>query len=137
MVPIGALSKLAGVKVPTIRYYEQVGLLPVPERSEGNQRRYSHSAIERLGFIRHARDLGFSIPAIRELIDLSEHPDKSCNDATRIASEQLIAVRARIAKLKRLEAELDQIATGCSASNAADCYVLKALSDNTHGGFEP
>jgi DNA-binding transcriptional MerR regulator len=132
MLSIGALSKRVGVKIPTIRYYEQVGLLPEPERSESNQRRYDGGGVDRLGFIRHARDLGFSIQAIRELIYLSEQPDRSCIDATRIAGEQLTAVRERIARLKRLEAELDQIASGCSAGSAADCYVLKALSDHAH-----
>jgi len=130
MLSIGALSKRTGVKVPTIRYYEQVGLLPEPERSEGNQRRYGGRAVDRLGFIRHARDLGFSIQAIQELIYLSEHPHLPCIDATRIAGEQLVAVRNRIAKLKRLEAELDQIASDCTARSAADCYVLKALSEH-------
>lgn len=131
MVSIGSLSKMSGVKVPTIRYYEQVGLLPEPERSEGNQRRYSSQAVERLGFIRHARDLGFSVEAIRELLELSDQPDRSCQEATRIAREQLLAVRARIVKLKRLESELDRIASRCSADKASQCYVLKALADHS------
>jgi DNA-binding transcriptional MerR regulator len=82
MLSIGALSKRVGVKIPTIRYYEQVGLLPEPERSESNQRRYDGGGVDRLGFIRHARDLGFSIQAIRELIYLSEQPDRSCIDGS-------------------------------------------------------
>ena len=131
MVSIGSLSKMTGVKVPTIRYYEQVGLLLEPDRSEGNQRRYDSQAVERLGFIRHARDLGFSVEAIRELLELSDQPDRSCHEATRIAGEQLFAVRARIVKLKRLESELDRIASGCSADAASKCYVLHALADHS------
>ena len=131
MDSIGSLSSMTGVKVPTIRYYEKVGLLPEPDRSEGNQRRYSGQAVERLRFIRHARDLGFSVEAIRDLLELSDHPDWSCQDATRIAREQLFAVRARIVKLKRLESELDRIASGCSADAASQCYVLKALADHS------
>ena len=131
MVSIGSLSKMTGVKVPTIRYYEQVRLLPEPDRSEGNQRRYSGQAVERLGFIRHARDLGFSVEAIRELLELSDQPDRPCEEANRIAREQLAAVRSRITKLKRLEIELDRIAAGCSAEEASQCYVLKALADHS------
>lgn len=130
MLSIGALAKRTGVKVPTIRYYEQTGLLDEPERTSGNQRRYGERDAERLGFIRHARDLGFPIEAIRELIDLGEHPDRPCHDANRIADEQLAAVRARIARLRRLETELEGIASGCSADTARCCYVLNALADH-------
>ncbi len=67
-IPIGGLSERTGVKVETIRYYEQVGLLPPPERSDGNQRRYTRRHLERLAFIKHARDLGFSVDSIRTLL---------------------------------------------------------------------
>ena len=130
MYSIGALSRRTGVKVPTIRYYEQIGLLAPPERSAGNQRRYAEKACERLAFIRHARDLGFSIGAIRDLIELSAHPDKPCAKASSIAREQLAHVRKRIEKLKRLEVELDRMSTGCDDASTGDCYVLKALSDH-------
>ena len=78
MLTIGKLGEAAGVKVPTIRYYEQIGLLPEAERSAGNQRLYSRKAQERLAFIRHARDLGFTLEAIRDLLSLSDRPDQSC-----------------------------------------------------------
>jgi len=130
MFSIGALSKRTGVKVPTIRYYEQMGLLEAPERTEGNQRRYSLSGLERLGFIKHARELGFSIEAIASLIDLNGHPNRPCADATRIAQDQLAAVRQKIAQLARLETELDRIASGCEADTAEECYVLSALFDH-------
>lgn len=131
MLSIGALSKRTKVKVPTIRYYEQAGLLNEPARTSGNQRRYSERDAERLGFIRHARDLGFSIEAVRELIELSGHPEHPCDQANRIAEEQLTAVRARIARLRRLETELERIASGCSANTTSQCYVLHALSDHS------
>ena len=129
MISIGALAKITGVKPPTIRYYELAGLIAAPERTAGNQRRYTDRDVERLRFILHARQLGFSIEAISQLIDLSDHPDRPCRDATRIAKEQLDAVRARICRLRRLESELEQIASGCSAATAADCDVLKALAE--------
>jgi len=103
MFSIGALSKQTGVKVPTIRYYEQIGLIDPADRTQGNQRRYNDEALQRLGFIKHARELGFSIETITALIDLNNHPDRSCAEATRIAHEQLTDVRERIASLVRLE----------------------------------
>lgn len=131
MYSIGDLSRRTRVKVPTIRYYEQMGLLDAPMRSEGNQRRYGRPELERLAFIRHARDLGFSIDAIRELIDLSGHEDRPCANADRIAKEQLAAVRDRIARLQRLEAELERIATCCSGDTVGDCYVIRSLADHS------
>jgi len=85
MYSIGDLSRRTGVKIPTIRYYEQMGLIAAPERSEGNQRRYERSELERLAFIRHARDLGLSIDSIRDLLALSQHPERPCGEADRIA----------------------------------------------------
>ena len=131
MFSIGELSKRTKVKVPTIRYYEEMGLLVAPERTEGNQRRYTDEGLERLSFIRHARDLGFSIEAIASLIDLQEHPDRSCEAATDIASSQLAEVRAKIKRLRALEKELARISKGCDGRQMAeDCYVLASLSDH-------
>ncbi|AZN71512.1 MerR family transcriptional regulator [Georhizobium profundi] len=130
MFSIGDLSRRTGVKVPTIRYYEQMGLLDLPDRSEGNQRRYGREGLERLSFIRHARDLGFNIEAIRELIELSCDPEKPCRDADRIVAEQLNAVRQKIARLSKLERELDRMANHCEADCIRDCYVLHSLGDH-------
>lgn len=130
MFSIGDLSRRTGVKVPTIRYYEQMGLLDAPRRSEGNQRRYGLDGLERLSFIRHARDLGFNIEAIRELIELSGHPEKPCRDADRIVAEQLDSVRQKIVRLSQLERELDRMATHCKAGSIRDCYVLHSLGDH-------
>lgn len=130
MFSIGELSRRTGVKVPTIRYYEEMGLIAHPERSAGNQRRYDRAAEERLGFIRHARDLGFGVEAIRELIDLSGHPERPCAHADELAVEHLRSVRARIARLKRLEVELKRIVDNCDSGTVGDCYVLKALTDH-------
>jgi len=130
MHSIGDLSRRTGVKVPTIRYYEQMGLLEAPERSEGNQRRFGKPELERLAFIRHARDLGLTIDSIRQLIDLSGHPDRPCGDTDRIAKEQLGAVRERIVRLRRLEKELERIATRCHGDQIRDCYVLQSLASH-------
>ena len=131
MFSIGELSRRTNVKVPTIRYYEESGLLDAPERTEGNQRRYDEAGLERLSFIKHARDLGFSIEAIATLIDLQGHPDRSCREATDIATAQLLDVRAKIKRLRALEKELVRISKGCDGDGVSeDCYVLASLSDH-------
>ncbi|MEO1918256.1 MAG: helix-turn-helix domain-containing protein [Paracoccaceae bacterium] len=113
MLSIGELSRKTGVKIPTIRYYEQMGLVDAPERSAGNQRRYSTRELERLTFIKHARDLGLKIDAIKELLELSAHPKQPCANANRIAATHLGAIKAQIAQLQRLESELERITSGC------------------------
>ncbi|WP_011578866.1 MULTISPECIES: MerR family transcriptional regulator [Chelativorans] len=127
MLTIGDLSR---VKVPTIRYYEHMGLMAPAERSEGNQRRYSREERDRLSFIKHARDLGLTIESIRELLELSIHPDRPCEQANRIAAEQFQAVREKIEKLKRLEQELERISSHCMGENARNCYVIRALANH-------
>ena len=131
MFSIGELSKRTKVKVPTIRYYEEMGLLTEAERTSGNQRRYDTAGLERLSFIRHARDLGFSIEAILSLIELQEHPDRSCQAATEIATSQLTDVRAKIKRLRALEKELVRMSKGCEGDGVSeDCYVLASLADH-------
>lgn len=131
MFSIGQLSKRTGVKVPTIRYYEEMGLVAAAGRTEGNQRRYGRAELEQLGFIKHARDLGFSIEAISSLMALQSHPDRTCAEADEIARIQLADVREKIRKLTKLEGELDRLAQGCDGDGvAAECYVLAALADH-------
>ena len=128
---IGELSRQTGVKVPTIRYYEKEGLIEEPGRTEGNQRRYDTEHLDRLRFIRHARDLGLPMQSIRDLLDLGAQPDKPCAEASRIAADQLAAVRQRIAHLTKLEAELVRISASCDGDHTvADCNVLKAFGDH-------
>lgn len=129
MFSIGELSKRTGVKIPTIRYYEQMGLIDALERSKGNQRRYSKDGLRRLSFIRHSRDLGFSIDDIKGLLNLSQHPEEPCHDAHVIAVQHLKDVQARIAKLRRLERELKRISK-CDSGNISDCAVIEALADH-------
>lgn len=131
MFSIGEMSRQAGVKVPTIRYYEQMGIIAPPVRTQGNQRRYSQQALERLSFIKHARDLGLSIEDIRDLTELSAHPEEPCVEAHRIATEHLASVRMRIAKLKKLEKELARIEAGCDDGHVDNCYVIQALADHS------
>ncbi|MDA7427849.1 helix-turn-helix domain-containing protein [Primorskyibacter aestuariivivens] len=133
MLSIGKMARLTGVKIPTIRYYEEIGMLAEAERSAGNQRRYDANALERLKFIRHARDLGFSLDDIRSLIDLHNRPGHPCSEATEIAERQLVTIRERIARLLKLEAELSRIATACDGASSDSCKVLHALTDHNIG----
>lgn len=130
MFTIGTMAKRTGSKVQTIRYYEQIGLMGEPERTEGGQRRYDQAALDRLSFIRHARDLGFSLNAIRELIDLSDTPDHACAHIDAIAHKQLKAVEAKIRRLKALQGELKRMISECSGGTVADCRVLEVLRDH-------
>lgn len=130
MFSIGQISKRTGVKIPTIRYYEQMGLIVAEGRSSGNQRRYGAEGLERLSFIRHARDLGLSIEDIRELADLSAHPEQSCAEAHHVAEQHLAAVRVRIEKLKRLEVELSRITSLHDDGHVGSCNVIGALADH-------
>ena len=122
MLTIGTLAKKTGTKVQTIRYYEQIGLLPEPGRSAGGQRRYGDTELDRLSFVRHARQLGFSLDAIRELLDLSDHPDKSCAEADAIARRQLKQVEQRMARLEALRTELQRMVHECSGGHTAVCW---------------
>ena len=133
MLTIGEVAARSGVGVPTIRYYERIGLIPPPARTAGGQRRYDARAAERLAFVRQGRALGLPLDAIRALLDLEAHPDRPCAQADRIARTQLAEVRGRIAQLRRLEAELARMSEGCEGGRAGDCTVLAALAGPAEG----
>lgn len=129
---IGALARSTGCTVQTIRYYEQLGLIPVPLRSQGNQRRYAQAHADRLAFIRHARELGFSLPAIRALLRLSDDPQHSCNGVDEIATLHLRDVESKITRLESLRRELKRMLRSCRGGQVADCRVIEVLADHTH-----
>lgn len=131
MFSIGELSKNTGVKIPTIRYYEKIGLIDAPSRSEGNQRQYEQQGLERLSFIRHARELGFTIEDIKDLVTLSIDDGKACDKAHNIATQHLSSVKERITKLKRLERELKRIETMSGNCQIDECNVIRALADHS------
>ena len=129
---IGELARRADVKVPTIRYYEQIGLMPETDRTEGQQRRYGGDAVARLSFIRHARELGFEVDAIRTLLSLQDDPDQSCARADEIAKARLVEVKARIASLNALRRELEKMVEECACGRIGECRVIETLADRTH-----
>ncbi len=129
-VEIGAAARLSGVKAPTIRYYEEIGLLPSPPRSDGNRRRYGAADLARLSFIRHARELGFEIDSIRTLLILQDDPGQPCAAADAVARARLAEVDQRIRSLTALRAELVTMVEGCRHGRVAECRVIEALADH-------
>ena len=130
--PIGRAAEQSGVKVPTIRYYEEIGLLPAPPRTDSNRRLYGDSELKRLAFIRHARELGFDVDAIRTLLSLQDNPQQPCAAADAIARDRLLEVRARISRLRALERELERMADNCADGHVGECRVIEILADATH-----
>jgi DNA-binding transcriptional MerR regulator len=129
-VTIGEAARQSGVKAPTIRYYEEIGLLPAPARSDANRRSFAASDIRRLAFIRHARELGFEIDAIRALVTLQDNPDQSCGSADYIAKARLEDVEQRIRSLSALKGELELMIEGCRHGRVAECKVIEVLADH-------
>jgi Cd(II)/Pb(II)-responsive transcriptional regulator len=126
---IGELAKETGVKVVTIRYYEQVGILPEPSRTTGNYRTYTVEHVDRLRFVRRCRDLGFSLDQIKDLFRLSSEDLSSCKEVCQLAERHIEEIEEKIADLKRLASELRQISSSCSGKRRmAECRILEALS---------
>lgn len=132
MLTIGKLAKAAGVNTPTIRYYEEIGLLPAPDRSESGQRVYGADDLERLTFIRRCRDFGFGIDQVRLLAGLSISADKDCKEVGDIARGHLKEVQAKLTELKALERSMQRFVAQCDAvccgGPGRDCVVFKDLA---------
>lgn len=130
LISIGALANATDVKVTTIRFYEQIGLLPEPRRAPNDRRIYDETTLSRLAFIKHARQLGFAVEAIRTLLGLADNPDQPCEQANRLAAEQLVAVDSKIARLQALRGELQRVVAAACHGRVAECRVIEALSDH-------
>jgi len=131
-ISIGALAQQTGCTVPTIRYYEEIGLLPVGPRTEAGRRLYGAPAVKRLTFIRRCRDFGFSIEQVRELMGLIDEPDRPCVEVREIASGHLVEVRKKLTEFQALEASLAAFVvscdTACSGGRSVDCTILEDLA---------
>lgn len=130
---IGDLARATGVKATTIRWYEQEGWLPAPARTEGGHRAYGPSHLRRLGFIRHARELGFESAAIRALLDLADQPQADCTRAHALATLHIAEIDARLRRLTALRGELERMATCCEGGTVGDCRIIETLADFEHG----
>lgn len=129
MMSIGALSKQSGVHIETIRYYERAGVLPKARRAANGRRIYGEDDAGRLAFIRHARELGFDLVAVRALLALQEKPELSCKAASDLASAQLSAVESRLIRLTVLRDELKRMVRACKNGRVVDCRVIDALTN--------
>lgn len=130
---IGELAKKSGVKVVTIRYYEQIGLLATPARTEGNYRTYNREHASRLGFIRRCRDLGFPLNQVRDLLRLASEDAPSCEEVCILAAGHLQSIEQKVADLKRLAAELRRMSASCSGSlPMSECRIIEALTQDLH-----
>ena len=125
---IGELARAADTKAQTIRYYEQIGILPAPARTAGNYRDYSVAHVSRLLFTRRARALGFSIEQIRALLDLADRKEQSCEAVDVIARAHLADVKRKLADLAALRRELDLLIGHCRHGTVAECRILEALA---------
>jgi len=133
---IGKLSKATGVKVTTIRYYESIGVMGEPDRSLSGQRLYGDDAVQRLSFVRHARDLGFPMEVIRDLIVLQTEPGRDCADVDAIARAQLADVEKRLKQLQALKSELKRMIASCEGGEVGTCAVMTALNDHSECSAE-
>lgn len=128
---IGDLSKATATKVETIRYYERIGLLAAPRRTSGNYRVYGAKDLGRLSFIRRARDLGFALEQVRELLSLSDQRKRSCDAVDAIAREHLADVDRKLADLIALRSELDSVIRQCGCGTIAECRIIEALGPSS------
>ena len=129
---IGQLSETTRCKVPTIRYYEQIGMMPAVSRTSGNQRRYGPEHVKRLQFIQHCRDLGFRQNAIIELLALTAQPSQGCEVVTELAKSHLEEINRRIARFSGLKLELERMIDSCSSVNISECRIIEGLADTSN-----
>ncbi|NBW75839.1 MAG: MerR family transcriptional regulator [Sphingomonadaceae bacterium] len=125
---IGELASATATKVETVRYYEKIGLLPPPARTSANYRSYGNAHLGRLSFIRRARNLGFGLDAVRELLRLADEPDRPCSQIDNIASVKIAEIDSKIADLKRLRKELYELVSACETDTVGSCRVVEALA---------
>jgi Cu(I)-responsive transcriptional regulator len=125
---IGHLARATGTKVETVRYYERIGLLAAPGRTEGNYRAYGTEALSRLSFIRRARDLGFSIDQVRDLLDLAGQAQRDCGSVDDMATGHLAEIDRKLADLTALRRELSTLISSCRGGTISDCRILEALA---------
>lgn len=126
---IGDLARQTGTKVNTVRFYEDIGLLPLPIRTASGRRTYDVADVRRLSFIRHGRGLGFSVDEIRSLLALADEPERDCAEAAAIARRHLQDIEARIARLETLRDALASVAASCEGGRIADCRVIEAIAE--------
>ncbi len=124
---IGELSRQTNVNIETIRYYERIGILPEPRRTESGRRVYDAQARKHLSFVRRCRELGFSLDAIRDMLQMVARGSVTCDRVRDLATAHLQDVRSKIADLRRMETILDRTVSTCGGGSGSDCPILDAL----------
>ena len=127
MVTIGVLSKQTGCHIETIRYYERIGILSKPPRTEGGYRMYEREQIKRLMFVRRSRELGFSLEEIRTLLKLVDGKRYTCEEVKAVTDRHVEDVRKKISDLRRLQKTLSTISSECEGGLVPDCPIIDAL----------
>lgn len=129
---IGTVAKRTGCSVPTIRYYEDIGLMPPAARTEAGQRSYGEAALRRLGFIRRCREFGFSVQQVRELAGLMDEPGRPCAEVRAVAASHLAELQRKLREMAALEANLVAFVRSCDSAcvggAAVDCTILEDLA---------
>ena len=125
---IGEVAERSGVPAKTIRYYEEVGLLPEPERAPNGYRQYGSRNVDLLRFIARARGLGFSLDDVRDLVDLWQDKDRASADVRRLALNHIAAIDAKIAELEGMRRTLSQLVERCHGDDRPDCPILDELA---------
>ena len=134
---IGELADRTSTTTPTIRYYEEIGLLPAAERQDGNQRRYGDEDVRRLTFIRRCREFGFSIDQVRKLASVTRDPWRSCTEARNIAYAHLLDVRSKLRELRALERSIAQFVSDCDAECVGGPGPECSIFDELGGQHRP
>ena len=136
---IGQASRASRISAKMIRYYEQIGLLPPADRSDAGYRTYGRADIQRLHFIRRARDFGFASSEIRELLDLQCDHSRRSADVKRLAEQHIAALQRRIADMRQMESSLQALAGACAGDHRPECPILQGLqqSDDCEGAAVP
>ncbi len=126
---IGELAQATGTKAETIRYYEREGILPYADRTDSNYRDYSKDHLATLTFVRRARELGFSMAQVRELLALSDRDDKPCQDVDRLARSQIDEVQRKINDLTAMRDELSRMLAACDTDKIGQCRIVESLAN--------
>lgn len=125
---IGKMASATATNIETVRYYEKIGLLPPPARDAANYRSYGDDHLARLSFIRRARDLGFTLDQVRELLDLADDRARSCAAVDAIASAHLAEIDRKLTDLQALRGELSRLIGDCRQGTVADCLIIETLA---------
>jgi len=130
---IGEMASATATNIETVRYYEKIGLLPPPARDAANYRSYGNDHLVRLSFIRRARDLGFTLDQVRELLDLADDRARSCAAVDAIASAHLAEIDRKLTDLQALRGELSRLIGDCRQGTVADCLIIETLAPTGMG----